>query len=106
MPKQDPVAHGVFGADPTPISMPSVVCVRGVPGVPQPAIALLMQAPVAVSQESVVQQLPSSQFFGVPATQTPPEHVSLTVQALPSSHAAVLLVNTQIPATQASSVQT
>ncbi len=47
---------------------------------------------------------PSLQVIGVPA-QTPPEQTSFTVQALPSLQATVLLVCTQAPATQESSVQ-
>ncbi len=33
-----------------------------------------------------MQAIPSSQLGGTPPTQTPPEHVSLVVQALPSLH--------------------
>ncbi len=64
------------------------------------------QLPVAASQESSVQTLPSSQFFCAPE-QTPPEHTSPVVQALLSLHGAVLLVCTQLPvaASQESSVQ-
>jgi hypothetical protein len=46
-------------------------------------------------QPSVVHTLPSSQGRGVPATQTPPLHVSPTVHALPSSHALLAFVFTQ-----------
>jgi hypothetical protein len=42
--------------------------------------------PLAGLHESVVHGLPSSQLNGVPDWHVPPEHVSLTVQALPSSH--------------------
>jgi hypothetical protein len=51
--------------------------------------------PVSASQESSVQRLPSLQFGGAPPTQAPPEHASFVVQALPSSHEAVLLGCTQ-----------
>jgi hypothetical protein len=53
--------------------------------------------PVAVLQVSVVQALLSVQFRAVPATQTPPEHASFTVQALPALQAAILLVLVQAP---------
>jgi hypothetical protein len=43
-----------------------------------------MHAPVAVLQLSVVQVLPSSQFFAAPGLQTPARQVSPMVQALPS----------------------
>ena len=51
-----------------------------------------LHAPVAPSQLSVVHTLLSLQFFGVPGLQLPAEHTSLSVQAFPSSHAAVLLM--------------
>jgi hypothetical protein len=56
---------------------------------------------------SIVQIFPSSQFGGGPATQVPPEQVSLVVHLFWSSHDAVLLVYTQ-PAVglQLSSVHT
>jgi hypothetical protein len=58
-------------------------------------------------QLSFVQTLPSSQFLGLPPTQTLLEHVSLVVQALPSSHEAVFAVFTQpVDALQLSFVQT
>src|SRR5437899_2661924 len=47
--------------------------------------------PLAGSQESVVQGLPSSQIGGAPPAQVPPLQVSPVVQALPSSHEALLL---------------
>ena len=43
-------------------------------------------------QVSSVQPLPSLQVTAVPAPQVPPAHLSPVVQALPSSHTAVLLV--------------
>ena len=64
--------------------------------------------PLAESQESSVQTFPSSQLGGAPPTHAPAEQVSPVVQASPSSHEAVLLVNTQpvFPASsQESSVQ-
>jgi len=51
--------------------------------------------PVAGSQPSAVQVLPSLQLGGGPPTQLPAAQVSAVVQALPSSHAAVLFVCTQ-----------
>jgi hypothetical protein len=54
--------------------------------------------PVAGVQESSVQTLPSLQSSGGPPTQAPTAHVSSFVQALPSSHATVLLAKTQSPA--------
>src|SRR5207249_2981281 len=46
--------------------------------------AVWVQRPVAGSQESVVQALPSSQLVGVPPVQEPPWQVSLPLQGLPS----------------------
>ena len=46
--------------------------------------------PVAGLQESFVQPLPSLQFNAAPP-QAPPAHVSLVVQALPSSQGSELL---------------
>jgi len=48
--------------------------------------------PVAVSQPSSVQSLPSSQLVGPPGRHWPPRHTSFDVQASPSSHGAVLFV--------------
>jgi len=53
--------------------------------------------PSAWSQASSVHPLPSLQSGGGPPTQAPSAHVSLVVQALPSSQAAVLFSNTQSP---------
>ena len=62
--------------------------------------------PVAGSQESSVQTLPSSQSGGGPPRQMPPEHVSPAVQGSPSSQGAALLVFTQpVTGSQESSVQ-
>jgi hypothetical protein len=62
---------------------------------------------VAGLHESSVQTLPSSQFGGTPPTQAPPAHVSPVVQALPSSHGAVLFTCVQpVAGLHESSVQT
>jgi hypothetical protein len=63
--------------------------------------------PASPSQESSVHASPSSQFRGAPPAQVPPEHVSPTVQASPSSHGSALSVCTQpVAGSQLSSVQT
>jgi len=63
--------------------------------------------PVARSQLSEVQNLPSSQVVVVVATQAPPEHLSPVVHALPSVHVVpsvlagllqVPVAETQLPA--------
>jgi hypothetical protein len=70
------------------------------------AVLLACVQPVAGLQASSVHTLPSSQFGAAPPTQTPPEHVSPEVQALPSLHATVLLVWVQpVDGLQPSSVQ-
>jgi hypothetical protein len=56
------------------------------------ALLLVWTHPVAGLQLSSVQTFPSLQFGAGPPTQLPPLHVSLVVQALPSSHGALLLV--------------
>jgi hypothetical protein len=61
---------------------------------PVPLVAGAVVQPVAGSQLSVVQGLPSSQRRGSPP-QLPRSQMSATVQALPSSQLAVLLLNTQ-----------
>src|SRR5262245_56268037 len=67
---------------------------------------LVCVQPDAGSQPSAVQLLPSLQSGGGPPAQLPPEQVSFVVQALPSLHAAVLLVCTQpVAGSQLSSVQ-
>jgi len=63
------------------------------------------QAPLLVSQLSLVQALPSSQFLAEPLTQDPPAQRSLRVQPLPSSQLLVLGVCVQLPPPQASFVQ-
>ena len=61
--------------------------------------------PVAGLQESSVQSLPSSQLLEAPPAHAPLLQASGPVQALPSSHGAVLLVYTHpTPAVQLSSV--
>jgi hypothetical protein len=63
--------------------------------------------PIPESHESSVQTLASSQSGAAPPMQMPAEHVSLVVQASPSSHGAVLFVFTHpVPGSQVSSVQT
>jgi len=62
--------------------------------------------PHAGSHESSVQPLLSSQFGGAPPTQAPPEQTSPVVHRFPSSHADVLLVNTQTPPWHESVVHT
>jgi hypothetical protein len=70
------------------------------------AAMLVWAQPVPGSQLSLVQTLLSSQLSAGPLTQTPPEHVSLVVQTVPSLHGAVLLAFTQpVAGLQESSVQ-
>jgi hypothetical protein len=61
----------------------------------QAATLFVFRQPVAGSQLSSVQRLPSSQLGGAPPTHAPALQVSLVVQASPSSQAAALLVFTQ-----------
>jgi hypothetical protein len=63
--------------------------VQALPSSQGAVLADWLQAPVVGLHASVVQTFPSLQFFGVPA-QVPLWQVSLRVQALPSSQAAVL----------------
>jgi hypothetical protein len=51
--------------------------------------AMTPHLPVACTQPSAVQGLPSSQDFGPPALQVPPLQTSPSVQLLPSSQALV-----------------
>src|SRR5438128_2193670 len=68
-------------------------------------LGVMTQSPVAGSQESSVQTLPSSQCRDWPM-HLPPPQTSPVVQALPSSHGAVFGVWTQpLPESQESSVQ-
>ena len=59
------------------------------------ALAVYLQ-PVAATQASSVQVLPSLQVIAVPR-HAPALHLSADVQALPSSHVATELANTQLP---------
>ncbi len=61
--------------------------------------------PLEMLQESLVQTLPSSQSSGAPPWQLPDLHVSATVHALPSSHAALVGLCVQpLPGLQPSAV--
>ena len=78
--------------------------VQALPSSHEPATFVCTQ-PLAGSQESPVQTLPSLQLGAGPPTHVPPEQVSLVVQALPSSQDAVLLTWTQpLTGSQESSV--
>src|SRR5205823_13366057 len=80
--------------------------VQALPSV-QAAVFGVFTQPVAGSQASSVQTLPSLQLGAEPPTQTPPAQVSAVVQALPSVQGAVLGVFRQpVAGSQASSVQT
>jgi len=74
----------------------------------QAAVLLICTQPEPGTHESSVHGLLSLQFKApAPVWQVPPEHVSPVVQALPSSHAAVLFVKTQpVAGAQVSVVQT
>ena len=61
----------------------------------QLAVLLVWVQPATLSQESLVQGLPSSQLIAPPAPQEPPLQVSPTVQTLPSLQDAVLLADLQ-----------
>jgi hypothetical protein len=64
------------------------------------------QIPLAASQLSAVQALPSWQFAAAPGTHCPPAHASPAVQALPSLHGVASTgACTQLPATHSSAVQ-
>ncbi len=73
----------------------------------QTAVSSLVKVqPMARSQPSEVHGFPSSQTGAAPATQVPSLQVSPTVQALPSSHLAVVAPKTQpLIASQLSAVQ-
>ena len=97
-----------FGAGPPTHAPPAQVSdvVQASPS-SQAAVLLAFTQPLAGSQESSVQTLPSSQLGSAPPTHAPAAQVSAVVQALPSSQAAVLLAFTQpVPVSQESSVQT
>ena len=68
-------------------------------------LATLLQLPVCVAQESVVQPFASSQLFADPDLQPPPTQTSPTVHWFPSSQAAVFAGNAHLPPTHESSVQ-
>jgi hypothetical protein len=68
---------------------------------------VLLQLPLVESQESTVQESPSSQFIGVPAIHVPFMHISLPLQASPSGQGAVLSAFTHpVVGSHESSVQT
>ncbi len=79
---------GVVPGLQVPFSQTSPV-VQAFPSLQVTEFGVKTQFPVIGSQESVVQGLPSSQFFWVPA-HTPLEQTSLIVHGFPSSHAALL----------------
>jgi hypothetical protein len=58
----------------------------------QDVVLFVCTQPVAELQLSSVHTLSSLQFFGPPAWQLPPAHVSPTVQMFPSSHGDVLFM--------------
>jgi hypothetical protein len=103
--------HGLLssqlGADP-PTHAPEAQVSLVVQAFPssQDAVLFVCTHPDAGSHESSVQGFASSQSSAAPPTQVPPPQVSFVVQALPSSHAAVLLKCTQpVAGLQVSSVQ-
>ena len=69
--------------------------VQALPSVQGTLLAVYLQ-PVAATQASSVQVLPSLHVMAVPR-QAPAAHLSAEVQALPSSQAATELANTQLP---------
>jgi len=60
--------------------------VHWLPSLHDVPLALACVQPVAATQESVVQTLPSSQLGGEPGWQDVPEHVSAPLHAFPSEH--------------------
>jgi hypothetical protein len=62
----------------------------------QAAVLFVVTHPTVSSQASVVHTFPSSQLRAALPTQSPPLHVSLVVQALPSLQTAVLYACTQL----------
>src|SRR5438876_760846 len=97
----------VGGAPPTQFPpLQASLVVHALPSL-QGAVLLVWTQPVARSQPSSVQPLPSLQFGAGPPTQRPPLQASLVVQALPSLHGAALLACAQpVDGLQVSSVQT
>jgi hypothetical protein len=81
--------------------------VQALPSLHGAVLFVVTHAPVPGSQASSVQTLPSLHTTGVPGWQLPAAHASPVVQAFPSSHGAVLFVNTHdpLPLSHASSVQ-
>jgi hypothetical protein len=93
---------------PWPVQTPSSHWSGSSPGLPlsQVAVLVALAQPDAGRHWSSVHGLPSSQSSAGPGPQLPPAQVSPTVQALPSSQAAVLGGCRQAPSpSQASSVQ-
>src|SRR5207245_11629713 len=80
------LASQLGGAPPAHVPLLQVSAV--VQALPSSHEALLFAwtHPLAGSQESFVQGLPSSQLLGAPPWQTPAKHVSDVVQAFLSSH--------------------
>jgi len=78
--------------------------VHWLPSSQDAVLSVWTQVPDAL-QLSSVQGFVSAQSLSGPGWQEPPEHTSPTVQALPSSHVAVLFVCVQVPPAQLSSVQ-
>src|SRR5207249_2424340 len=102
------IAQGGTVVAPPPVQVPPLqvsLVVQALPSL-QGAVLLVWTQPVARSQPSSVQPLPSLQFGAGPPMQRPPLQASLVVQALPSLHGAVLLVCAQpVDGLQVSSVQ-
>jgi len=69
--------------------------VQAFPSLQDAVLFVHEQAPSTGLHTSSVHTFASPQFFGVPALQVPAEQLSLRVQALPSSHGAVLLTKPQ-----------
>ena len=102
-----PLPSSQFGAAPPTHTPPEHVSfvVQALPSLHTATLFTCVQ-PTAEAHASSVQPLPSLQSGGAPPTHCPPAQVSLVVQAFPSLHADVLLVNTQTPAGHESFVQT
>ena len=87
-----PFLSSQFGASPPTQDPPEQVSlvVQALPSSQESVLSAWMHPEVGL-QESSVHPLPSLQFGGAPPWHEPPAQVSLVVQALPSSHRAVLL---------------